>query len=273
MRPIRKTGLAIALPFLVATGCGRTAGGAGMSLKAGTAATVDKARADFECRPATSDRRYFCTRDRTLLGQESTILGTVFRVDRVGDRCPEPFAKDEHREPIVPGLDKQALNLTNAVTSQIDFALVERDVTASVKALAFLASSLERDAVASVELVRTTRAVLEDARFNQAVTAFAERHPGACRLYVATGYAADAFTARVFTVANARAGGGVYGVNVGGTYFASDETVRRDYQWAMSIVRIDLGESSNKSGEPTLAIEPRVDVATELAADLFVSPP
>lgn len=244
-------------------------GGKGLKLQAGTTATAAKAQEDFECSPAAQERRYFCTKDKTLLGQEATLIGTVYKVEPQGDRCPEPFSPEERREPIVPGLDKQALTLSNAVTNQVDFALVKRDVTASVKALAFLESSLERDAVASVELVRTTRAVMEDEKFNRAVTEFARRQPTACRLYVATGYAADYFTARVFTVANAKAGGGVYGVNVGGTYFASDETVKRDYQWALSIVRIDIGESPNKGlppdGEPEIIIEPKVaDPSTAL---------
>ncbi len=270
MRSIVATGLTL---LSVLAGCGRAGGSGSLNLRSATPATPEKARGDFECKPAASDRRYFCTRDRTLLGQESTLLGTVFKVEPIGDRCPAPFSDDERREPIVPGLDKQALNLTNAVTTQVDFALVKRDVTANVKALAFLESSLERDAVASVELVRTTRAVMEDEKFNRAVSAFAERHPGACRLYVATGYAADAFTARVFTVANAKAGGGVYGVNVGGTYFASDETVKRDYQWALSIVRIDVGESLTKGTEVTLTVEPRLEAATELPTDLFLPVP
>ncbi len=272
MRPIVATCMTLLSTVPACGGAGVGAGGT-MSLQPATAATADKAREDFECKPAASDRRYFCTRDRTLLGQETTLLGTVFKVDPIGDRCPAPLSDEERREPIVPGLDKQALNLTNAVTSQVDFALVKRDVTANVKALAFLDSSLERDAVASVELVRTTRAIMEDEKFNQAVSAFAERHPGACRLYVATGYAADAFTARVFTLANARAGGGVYGVNVGGTYFASDETVKRDYQWALSIVRIDVGETVTKGTEVTVTVEPRLDAATPLAADLFLPSP
>ncbi len=235
----------------------------GLQLNPGTSATEQKAKDDFECRPASIERRYFCTKDKTLLGQETTLLGTVYKVEKVGDTCPAPFSAEERREAIVPGLDKQSLSLTNAVTTQVDFALVKRNVTASVKALAFLSSSLEGDAVASVELVRTTRSVTEDGKFNTAVAAFAERHPTACRLYVATGYAADYFTARVFTSAKAKAGGGVYGVNVDGSYFASDETVKRDYQWAMSIVRIDVGDSPDKGTEPTLTVEPKVtDPAT-----------
>jgi len=240
----------------------------GLRLNPGTASTEAEAKADFDCKPASIERRYFCTQDKTLLGQETTLLGTVYKVEKVGATCPAPFSAEEQREAIVPGLDKQALSLTNAVTSQVDFALVKRDVTASVKALAFLTSSLEGDAVASVELVRTTRSVTEDAKFNKAVLEFAERHPSACRLYVATGYAADYFTARVFTSAQAKAGGGVYGVNVGGAYFASDETVKRDYQWALSIVRIDVGDSGNKGVEPELIVEPVVtDPATARLPD------
>jgi hypothetical protein len=247
----------------------------GLKLNAGTATTVLKAKDDFECQPASIERRYFCTKDKALLGQETTLLGTIYKVEKVDGACPEPLSEKEHREAILPGLDKQSLSLTNAVTTQVDFALVKRDVTSKVRALAFLTSSLDGNAVASVELTRTTRSVIEDGRLNKAVAEFAERHPTACRLYVTTGYAADYFTARVFTSAKANAGGGVYGVNVGGSYFASDETVKRDYQWALSIVKIDVGVSSNKDvfPKPILVKEPPVTDRATAEVTTFELPP
>ena len=247
-------------PLLAA--CPRAGGG--LQLQAASELSADKAREDFTCKPASTERRFFCTRDKALLGQEATLLGTVYKVEPVGGVCPEPLSAAEQREPIVPGLDKHSLTVSNAVGTQVDLALVKRDVTASVQSLAFLASSMSGEAVASVELLRTTRAVIEDQKFNDAVAQFAMRHPTACRLYVATGYAADYLTARVFTAATAKGGGGVYGVNVGGTYFASDDSVRRDYQWAISITKIDIGTTGNKL-DVDLVVEPKLEATVDTA--------
>ncbi len=261
--------LLAATPLLAA--CPRKAGG--LQLQSASEISADEARDDFACKPASTERRFFCTRDKALLGQEATLLGTVYKVEPVGGVCPEPLSAAEQREPIVPGLDKHALTVSNAVSTQVDLALVKREVSANVQSLAFLASSLTGEAVASVELLRTTRAVIEDKQFNDAVAMFAMRHPTACRLYVATGYAADYFTARVFTAATAKGGGGVYGVNVGGTYFASDDSIRRDYQWAISITKVDVGTTGNKA-LVDLVIEPKLQATIDTArVEVFASVP
>jgi hypothetical protein len=217
----------------------------GLNLGSSSAKTEQQAKEDFECAPAHTDRRFFCTKERSLLGQEETILGTVYKVDKVDGQCPEPGSDAEKREEIVPGLNKQGLTLTNPVATQVDFALVKRNVAASVEALQFLSASLSGEAIASVDLLRNTRRVVEDQAFGDAVSTFARKHPTACRLYVATGYGADYFSARVFTAQKATAGGGVYGVKVSGEYYASDESVMRDFQWAINIVKVDIGTATN----------------------------
>lgn len=215
-------------------------GPAGVKLKPGSVETGAVAQRNFECAAPDPQRKFLCLQDRTILGQEASLIGTIYKVSRAADRtCPTEI--NEVREEILPGLDKKSLGITSPATAQIDYSIVDHSVAASVKALSFLEASLSDDAVASIELLRTTRHIEEDQKFREAVASIAAAHPEACRLYVATGYSADSLTARVFKKQTAEGTGGVYGVNVSGKYFASDETIQRSFSWAVSIARIDIG--------------------------------
>lgn len=245
---------------------------AGVSLNPRSITSADHARA-LECQPSDTKRRFFCTHDRSLLGQESSLLGTTYVVfPTAAGTCPESTEKElATLEPVLPGLNKAKLSFSEATSTQVDSMLLEKAIADKISVLAFIGAEMTSDSVASVELLRTTRRLQENEILSAELEAFAARHARACRIYVATAYAADYFTGRVFTQAKAAGGGGVYGLNVAGTYYASTEALHRGFQWAVNIVRVEIKDTDSKLPSVELEadlVEPeRVDVKPDAVDD------
>ena len=222
--------LAIA-SIIISSGCG------GLSLGPTAPVTADAAATSFDSAAVSSPTPpiTYSSKTPTFLGLEDSELVRVFTAPREGGKCDETKAK-----PVLAGIDRTKLTFTQKVTTTVDSKVVTQEVAANVSALTFLEAQLNAKSVASVEMTQTNQAVVEDAALNTALGVLQEAHKDEC-LWVVVRYAAQYFAAKFFTEDKAEAGGGAFGVNAGGTYFAGGEATTRHYRWFFTIMKVHVG--------------------------------
>lgn len=169
------------------------------------------------------------------LGRETDMLGSIWRAPKKEQGCDVLQAKRTY-----VGLNWSQLKMSPRAEEVLSSRVIAKEVAGSVSALKYLEASLEGKRVASVEVKQFSQSIVHDDRLRTEIRSVAMSSREHC-MWIVHSYAAQYISARVFAEDLAQAAAGVLGINVGGKYYASDNSVHRGFVWAFGLEEIALG--------------------------------
>lgn len=169
------------------------------------------------------------------LGRETDMLGSIWRAPKNEQGCDARQAKRTY-----VGLNWSQLKMSPRTEEILSSRIVTKELAGTFSALTYLQASLDAKSVASVELKQFNQSIEHDERLRTEIRSVAMSNRGHC-LWIVHSYAAQYISARIFAEDLAQSAAGVFGINVGGKYYASDNSVHRGFVWAFGLEEIALG--------------------------------